>query len=69
MHDAGDIGIQFALGLAFKLGLWQLHADHGDQAFADVIAGQVFFYILEQAHLLAGVIDGTGERLAEASQV
>src|SRR6202011_4209585 len=32
LHDAGDIGIQFAFGLAFKLGLRQLHADDRDEA-------------------------------------
>ena len=52
LHDAGDIGIQLALGLSFELRLRQLHADDRDQAFADVVAGQVFFYVLEQAHLL-----------------
>ena len=69
LHDAGDIGIQLALGLAFELRLRQLHADHRDQAFADVVAGEIFFYVLEQAHLLAGVVDGAGQRRAEAGKM
>ena len=69
LHDAGDIGIQFALGLAFELRLRQLHADHGDQAFADVVSGEVFFYVFEQAHLLSGVVDGAGQRGAEAGKM
>ena len=63
LHDAGDVGIQLALGLAFELRLRQLHADHRDQAFADVVAGQIFFHVLEQAQLLAGIVDGAGERV------
>ena len=69
LHHAGDVGIQLALGLAFKLRLRQLHADDGDQAFANVVAGEVFFYVFEQAHLLAGVVDGAGQRGAEAGKV
>ena len=69
LHDAGDIGIQLALGLAFKLGLRQLHADDRDQAFAHVIAGEIFFHVFEQAHLLAGVVDGAGQRGAETGEV
>ena len=49
LHDAGDVGVELALGLPFELRLRQLHADHGDQTFAHVVAGQVFFYVLEQA--------------------
>ena len=69
LHDAGYVGIQFALGLAFELGLRQLYADHGYQAFADVVSGQIFFYVFEQAHLLAGVVDGAGQRGAEAGEM
>ena len=69
LHDAGDVGIQLALGLPFELRLRQLHADHGDQAFAHVVAGQIFFDVFEQAHLLAGVVDGAGQRSAEAGEM
>ena len=69
LHDAGDIGIQLALGLSFKLRLRQLDADHRHQSFAHVVAGQVFLDVLEQAELLAGVVDGARQRGAEARQV
>ena len=52
-HVALDIAVQLALGLAFELRLRQLHADHRGQAFADVVAGEVLFDVLEQAGLLA----------------
>ena len=69
VHGAGDIGIQLALGLSFELRLRQLHADHRDQAFAHVVAGQILFDVLEQAQLLPGVVDGAGQRRAEAGKV
>ena len=69
LHDAGDVGIQLAFGLSFKLRLRQLHADDRDQAFAHVVASKIFFYILEQAHLLPGIVDGSGKRHAEAGEV
>ena len=69
LHGAGDVGVELALGLAFKLRLRQLHADHGHQSFADVVAGQVFFHVLEEPELLPGVIDGARQRSAEAGQV
>ena len=69
LHRAGDIGVELALGLAFELRLRQLHADHRHQPFADVVAGQVLLHVLEQPELLAGVVDGAGQRGAEAGQV
>src|SRR5579883_3460764 len=69
LHDAGDVGVPFAFGLAFELGLGKFDADDGDQAFADVIAGEVLFDVFKEAELLAGVIDGAGEGGAEAGQV
>ena len=47
-HEALNIGIELALGLSFELRLRQLHADHRGQAFAHVVAGQVFFHVFEQ---------------------
>ena len=44
-----NVGIEFALGLAFELRLRQLHADHRGQAFANVVAGQIFFDVFEEA--------------------
>ena len=69
MHYAGYVGIQLAFGLAFELGLRQLDADHGYQAFANVVSGEIFFHVFEQAHLLSGVVDGAGERGAEAGKM
>src|SRR6185369_15025250 len=69
LNSSRDIRIQLALGLSFKLGLRQLHADDCDQPFADVIARKVFLYVFEQAHLLAGVVDGAGQRGAETGKV
>src|SRR5205807_3307286 len=42
LHHAGDVGVQLALGLAFKLRLRQLYANHCDQAFANIVSGEVF---------------------------
>jgi hypothetical protein len=69
LHDARDIGIQLALGLPFKLRLRQLHADHRHQPFAHVVTRQIFFDVLEQPHLLPGVIDGARQRHAEAGKM
>ena len=69
LHDARDVGVELAFGLPFELRLRQLHADHRDQAFANVVARQVFLHILEQPKLLAGVVDGARQRGAEAGQV
>ena len=44
-----DVAVQLALGLAFELRLRQLDADHRGQTFADVVAGEVLFHVLEQA--------------------
>ena len=69
LHGAGDVGVELALGLAFELGLRQLDADHGDQAFAHIVAGEILLQVLEQAERLAGGVDGAGERGAEALQM
>src|ERR1039458_7502228 len=66
-HVSGDIAVQLALGLAFELRLRDLHADHGRQAFAHIVAGQVLFDIFEQPGLLPGCVDGAGESAAEAA--
>src|SRR5262249_39561659 len=68
LYSSGNIRIQLALGLAFELRLWQLYADHGYQSFANVVAGEIFFYVLEQAELLAGVVDGAGQRRPETGE-
>jgi len=40
LHYAGDVGIQLAFGLTFELRLRQLDADHGHQAFADIVSSE-----------------------------
>ena len=69
LHDAGDVGIELALGLSFELRLRQLDADHRHQSFADVVAGEVLFHVLEQPELLAGIVDGARQRGTEAGEV
>ena len=68
-HVALDIAVELALGLPFELRLRQLHADHGGQTLAHVVAGQVLFDVLEQPACLARGVDGAGQRAAEAAQV
>ena len=50
-------------------GCGSLTRDDRDQAFADVVAGEVFLHVLEEAQRLAGGVDGAGERGAEAGEV
>ena len=69
LHGAGDIGVELALGLSFELRLRQLHADYSYQAFANVVAREVFLHVLEQPKLLSGIVDGAGQRGAEARQM
>ncbi len=52
-HVAADVAVELALGLPLELRLGQLNADHGGEALADVVAGEVFLDVLEQAGLLA----------------
>jgi hypothetical protein len=56
-------------GLPFELRLRNLHADHGGEAFAHVVAAEIFLHVFEQARLLAEGVDGAGQRAAEAAQM
>ena len=69
LHGTRDVGVELALGLPFELRLRQLDRDHRHQAFAHVIAGEVFLHVLEQRQLLTGVVDGARQRGAEAGQM
>ena len=60
---------QLGLGLTFELGLRQLHADDADQAFANVVAGQVLFEFLEEIVRDGVVVQRAGQRGLEADQV
>src|SRR5579864_525271 len=57
LDEALDVAIELALGLPLELGLGQLDADDGDEAFADVVAGDGDFVLLLFQHAeRAGVI-------------
>ena len=62
---------ELRLGLAFKLRLRELHAEHGGQPFADVVAGKGLpLHLLNQIGLaLDVVIDGAGQRGLEPGKV
>ena len=66
-----DVAIELALGLAFELRLRQLHGDHGDQAFAHVVAGDGDFVLLllEHAGGAGEIVDRARQRGAEAGEV
>src|SRR5579864_4916012 len=66
---AGNVGVELALRLPFKLRLWQLHADDRDQAFTHIVAGEILFYVFEQSHLLPGIVDGAGQSRAESGKM
>src|ERR1035438_7173638 len=40
-HEAGDIAVELALGLAFELRLRHLHADHRGETFPHVVAREI----------------------------
>ncbi len=69
LDGAGDIGVELALGLAFELGLGELDADDGDEAFADVVTAEIFFDVFEEAELLSSPVDGAGKGGAEALEM
>ncbi len=65
-----DLGVaELRLGLALELRIGQLHADHGRQALADVIAGQVGVVVLEDARAAGPVVQRARQRRPEARDV
>ena len=65
-----DLGVAEArLRLALELRLGQLDADHGDEALADVLAGEVGVVVLEDLLLAGVVVEHARQRGAEAGQV
>ena len=71
-HDARDLAVaELGLGLAFELRLGELHAEHGGQPFADVVAGKGLpLHLLGQIGLaLDVVVDGAGQRGLEPGKV
>src|SRR5271165_4703365 len=69
LYGSSDVGVELAFGLSLELRLRQFHTDYGYEPFADIIASQVFLHVLEETKLLAGVVDGSGQRCAEARYV
>ena len=69
LHGAGDVGIQLALGLPFELWLRQLDRDDDDQAFADVVAGEIFLDVLEQSNRLPDGVDRSRQSSLEAGKM
>ena len=69
LHGARDVGVQLAFGLSLELRLRQLDRDDRDQAFAHVVAREILLHILEQPHLLSGIVDGAGQRRTETGKM
>src|SRR6266511_680657 len=69
IYRAFHVGVELAFGLPLELRLRNLDGDHGDQAFAHVVARQPAFEILDQVGGLRVAADGFGERRAEAREV
>ena len=58
LHEALGLGVaELGLGLALELRLGQLDRDDRGQALADVVAGDPVLALLDQAPLLAPVVD------------
>ena len=67
LHEALGLGVaELGLGLALELRLAELDRDDRGEALADVVAGDPVLALLDQAPLLAPVVDQGGERRAEA---
>ena len=56
---------QFFLGLIVERWIGQLHADHGRQTFAQILAGRNEIFFLEQAHASTIIINDGGQRFAK----
>jgi len=71
LHVALNVAVELALGLSFKLRLRQTHADHRDQSFANVIAGDAhfIFLLLEHAGIGSKIVDRACQRGAKARKV
>ena len=69
MDDAGDIAVEPAFSLAFKLRLRHFYADDRGEAFSDIVAGEILLNIFEQSGLLAVRVDRSSQRRAESLEV
>ena len=61
--------LSLAFGLGLKLWIGYLDTDDGGQALAHIIACEVAILFFEHVGLTCIVVEGTGERTAEASDV
>src|SRR6476620_6496233 len=69
LHRAGDLGVaELALGLSLELRLGELHRDDRGQSFTDVFARERLV-VLQEAVLLAVVVDRAGQRRLEAGKM
>ena len=67
LDEALGLGVaELGLGLALELRLAELDRDDRGQALADVVAGDAVLLLLDQAPLLAPVVDQGGQRGPEA---
>ena len=70
LHSAYHLVVaEFRLGLAFKLRLHDLYGNHGCEALAEVVAGNVYLHLLEHLVVLGIFLEGGGESAAEAGEV
>src|SRR5207248_3880466 len=69
LNRAGDVGVELAFGLPFELWLRKLYAYYGDQAFTNIVTGEVLFEVFEQAELRASVVDGARKRGTESGEM
>ena len=60
---------ELGLGLALELGVLELDRDHRGQPLADVVAGEVLVFLLEQALAARVGVQRPGQRRAEAGEV
>ena len=70
LDEAGHAGVaELGLGLALELGVAQLDGDHRGQPLADVLAGEVVLFLLEQALVARVLVERARERRAKARHV
>src|SRR5918998_5668724 len=70
LDEALDLGVpQLGLGLALELRLAELHRDDGREPLADVVAGEVLLFLLDEPLLASVRVDGARQRRPEARQV
>src|SRR5262249_22643636 len=70
LDEAGHAGIaELGLCLPLELRVAKLHRDHRGQALADVLAGEVVLFVLEQTVVARVLGQGPSERRAKAAQM